>query len=152
MVRARLFEALQHPGISTLVSSAACGADLLALEVARTIGLRRRVILPFPPHRFCETSVTDRPGDWGPVFDDAVAEAERRGDLVVLGLGAAEADDAYRATNRRILDEAQVLAGGADVTAIVVWDGVRRGEVDMTADFLEEAERRGIPVSVVSTL
>ncbi len=71
---------------------------------------------------------------------------------VVLDLDASEGDQAYRATNRRILDEAQVLAGGTEVKAIVVWDGVRRGEVDMTADFLEEAERRGIPVSVVSTL
>lgn len=151
-VRARLFEALQQPGIGTLVSSAACGADLLALEVARAIGLRRRVILPFPLQRFCDTSVTDRSGEWGPMFDEAVADAGRRGDLVVLDLDASQGDQAYRATNKRILDEAQVLAGGTEVKAIVVWDGVRRGEVDMTADFLEEAERRGIPVSVVSTL
>jgi hypothetical protein len=152
IVRARLFEALQQPGISTLVSSAACGADLLALEVARAMGLRCRVILPFAPHRFCESSVTDRSGEWGPMFDDVVAAAGGRGDLVVLDLDASDADEAYRATNRRILDEAQVLAGGAEVRAIVVWDGVRRGQVDMTADFLEEAGRRGIPVSVVSTL
>jgi hypothetical protein len=120
--------------------------------VAKAIGLRRRVILPFPPQRFCDTSVTDRSGEWGPLFDEAVADARRRGDLVVLGLDAGDTDDAYRAANRRILDEAQELAVGAGVKAIVVWDGVRRGEVDMTADFLEEAERRGIPVSVVSTL
>jgi hypothetical protein len=143
---------LQHPGIGTLVSSAACGADLIALEVAGAIGLRRRVILPFPPHRFCETSVTDRRGEWGPMFDAVVADAERRGDLVVLDFDPCDRDEAYLATNRRILDEAQRLAGGAEVKAIVVWDGVRRGGVDMTADFLDEAGRRAIPVSVVSTL
>src|SRR4051812_11745538 len=55
-----------------LVCSAACGADLLALDEAERLGLRRRIVLPFAPDRFRETSVADRPGDWGRMFDRLV--------------------------------------------------------------------------------
>jgi len=38
-----------------LISSAACGADLIALETAQRMGLRTRIILPFSAARFRET-------------------------------------------------------------------------------------------------
>ena len=62
----RICEALYEMHAVALVCSAACGADLVALEQAKQLGLRRRIVLPFAPERFRETSVVDRPGDWGP--------------------------------------------------------------------------------------
>src|SRR5882672_10452911 len=59
---------LKEKGATALVSSAACGADLIALSEAGQLGLRRRVILPFERRRFRETSVTDRPGEWGRLY------------------------------------------------------------------------------------
>jgi hypothetical protein len=41
-------------------SSAACGADIIASEVASEIGLRRRIVLPFARDLFRETSANDR--------------------------------------------------------------------------------------------
>ena len=65
LVRGRLHHLLSVKKVTTLVCSAACGADLLALAAARDLGIRRRVILPFTRERFRVTSVVDRPGDWG---------------------------------------------------------------------------------------
>ena len=69
LVRGRLHHLLSEKKVTTFVCSAACGADLLALAAARDLGIRRRVILPFTRERFRVTSVVDRPGDWGPLFN-----------------------------------------------------------------------------------
>ena len=61
---------------AVLVCSVACGADLVALEAAERLGRRRRIVLPFAAERFRMTSVTDRPGDWGPMFDRMIAAAD----------------------------------------------------------------------------
>src|ERR1700683_4963453 len=104
LVRTRVRTLLKESGATALVSSAACGADLIALSEAGQLGLRRRVILPFERRRFRETSVTDRPGDWGPLYDRVLDEVEAAGDLVILQKGAD--DEAYAAANHAILDEA----------------------------------------------
>src|SRR3954454_21697157 len=69
VVRQRLAAMLAKESAVALGFSAACGANLIALEEAERLALRRRIVLPFSPERFRETSVVDRPGDWGPVFD-----------------------------------------------------------------------------------
>jgi hypothetical protein len=159
-VQDRLRAYLQSVRPSALVCSAASGADLLALEIAAKMGVRRRVILPFDRARFKQTSVTDRQGSWGPLYDHALDRLPAA-DLVVLGdAGAGTA--AYEATNQAILDEAQALAArvatapgspaGPDVVALLVWDGRSRGEGDLTASFGQEARRRGIPVEHIATL
>ena len=119
MVRERLRMLLDAERPNVLVSSAACGADLLSLLEAGALGIRRRVVLPFGPPRFRVTSVVDRPGDWGPSFDLVVHEVIDRGDLVVLeGL---EGDEAYAAASGRILDEALRLAASPrDAAAVLV--------------------------------
>jgi len=156
-VRSRLASA----GAEALVCSAACGADLLALDAARRLGLRARVVLPFAPERFRRTSVVDRPGsaawDWGALFDESVKRAGDAGDLVLLG---AEGDEtaAYVEANRRLVGEALGLAreagrgGEGRVLALVVWEGAPRGEDDLTADFAGRARRAGIPVEEVLTV
>jgi len=151
-VRERLRTLLRAQGSAALVCSAACGADLIALDVAGALGLRRRVVLPFAPERFRETSVTDRPGDWGPLFDRIIGEVAATGDVVMLGLD--EGDDAtYAAANAAILDEAEGLAAGqpSEVVAVIVWEGASRGQGDLTEAFATAARARGHPVREVST-
>jgi hypothetical protein len=164
LVRERLRSFLEERQAAVLVCSAACGADLVALEAAGTLGLRRRIVLPFDPEHFRETSVTDRPGDWGPLYARVVEAATRAGDLVVLE-GAGDEGPAYLAANERILDEAQRLAGvaaarGAEALgpvspetalAVVVWEGHSRGDDDATAQFATSARRRGLAVAEVLT-
>jgi hypothetical protein len=60
-VRERIRDALQRHPADTLVAPAACGVDLLALEVA---------------------------GDWGVLYDRICDDAEAQGDLIVLGARA----------------------------------------------------------------
>lgn len=144
-----------------LVCSAACGADLLALDAARTLGIRRRIVLPFEAPRFRSTSVVDRPGEWGPLFDSLYEEARSGGNVVIL---SRKGDDeaAYAAATDRIVTEALSLSqetasagvGSPDggPTAIVVWEGKSRGEGDLTARFAALAENSGMRVVEVATL
>jgi hypothetical protein len=155
VVRERLHSCLQHHQAVALVCSAACGADLLALDAAEALGIRRRVVLPFAPARFRGTSVVDRPGDWGPLYDHIVEAACRVGDLVVLE-EAGESSTPYAAANERIIEEAMSLANGAPVLAngalaVIVWEGSPRGSDDATQQFADLARKRGLLVEEVLT-
>jgi hypothetical protein len=135
-----------------LVCSAACGADLVALDAADELGIRRRVILPFEEARFRKTSVVDRGAEWGPLFDRIMADLRARNDVVTLEVADGEAA-AYAAANTMILDDAQAVAAeaGDDVVAVLVWEGESRGEDDTTEAFGREAHLRGLPVLQVLT-
>jgi cytosine/adenosine deaminase-related metal-dependent hydrolase len=153
---------------TALVCSAACGADLLALEAAGELGLRCRIVLPFDCDRFSKSSVTDRPGDWGDLFDRVSREVEAVGDLVVLH-NLVEEEDAYAAVNKAILEEAIALARQDDgndshaknnsssleerVLAVIVWDGAKPvKKQDLTAMFAQAARERGLRIAEIPTL
>lgn len=147
-----LRDLLSRDNVSALVSSAACGADLIALSEAGKLGVRRRVVLPFGRERFRKDSVVDRPGEWGGLFDAVLSDLEAMGDVVVIEVpnGA----DAFTTASLRILDEAVAIGKERRemVAAAMVWDGVPRGDDDYTAAFGKEARRRGIEVLEISTL
>jgi hypothetical protein len=151
VVRERIRIVLQTQGATVLVSSAACGADLLAISEAGSLGLRRRIVLPFGREKFRAGSVTDRPGDWGPLYDEVLNEAEKKGDLLVIQ--PKSENDAYAETNHVIVEEA--LSLGLElrqpVTAVLVWDGKSRGEGDLTEEFGVYAGNKGIAVANVMT-
>ena len=160
LVQERIRTVLRDTKAGMLVSSAACGADLLALEAARELGLCMRVILPFAREQFRETSVVDRPGDWGVLFDRLMDTAEREGAVCQLEVGL-DKHDAYIRVVDTILDVAADCANRtrkgeiADVpgivTAAAVWDGQSRGSRDVTGAFLQGAHDRGITVRDVYT-
>lgn len=152
-VKVAIGQWLEGVRASTLVCAAACGADLLALEVAGRMGIRRRVLLPFGIAQFRASSVVDRPGGWGERYDQIVAEVEARGDLLLHSYSM-EREETYLQTNLDLLDEAVQIAAAADipVLALVVWDGHSRGPQDVTAHFLAEAQSRGLPVHQILTL
>jgi cytosine/adenosine deaminase-related metal-dependent hydrolase len=152
-VRARIAEVLRERGVGTLVCSAACGADLLALDAAAELGLRRVVVLPFEAERFRESSVVDRPGDWGDAYDAVVADVRARGDLVVLSPDGGDSHGAYQAATATILARAMELAGGdpSRVVALLVWEGGSRGAGDHTAAFRDTARAQGMAVQEIRT-
>ncbi len=152
-VDARIEAALRDADASALVCAAACGADLIALRVARRCGINAWIVLPYAAADFRRTSVVDRGHEWGPPFDSAVKAAEEQGRLSVLGLTAGD-DRAYPATNAAILDKALALSGGdsSGTLALVVWDGPLRGGEDYTRDFADTAQARGILVQAVPIL
>ena len=150
-VRSRVRVLFQENAAAALVSSAACGADLIALSEAGKLGLRRRVVLPFARARFRESSVIDRPGDWAVLYDQILDVVDKAGDLVVLQ--HMKDDLAYSAANRAILDEAANLAEqvAEAVLAVRVWEGVSRGAHDLTEEFGVEACKRGLLVQEIQT-
>jgi hypothetical protein len=152
LVRQRVREMLGAYRATALVSSAACGADLIALSEAGSLGLRRRVVLPFDCERFRKTSVTDRPGDWGSFYDKVIDELLASGDLVVMSEMAEEI--AYSMANRAILNEAISLAKKLNqpVGAALVWEGTSRGKGDITEEFGAEARKQGFSVVEIKTI
>jgi hypothetical protein len=154
-----LLERFKSRGVTVLVSSAACGADLLGLEAARELGLRRVVVLPFSPTKFRQVSVIDRPGGvdrWGPAFDRQLTEIAGKDprDLIVLATADTSNSSAYSATNERILEKAMEIAktSKSEPVAIVVWDGAPRPGDDLTAHFAKSARERGVSVVEIPTL
>jgi hypothetical protein len=101
--------------------------------------------------RFKETSVIDRPGQWGALYDEIIDQIEAAGDLMIVQRASDE--NPYSATNRTILDEALLLANRfhESVIAALVWDGITRGNDDLTEGFGVEARDRGLRVVEIST-
>jgi hypothetical protein len=145
-----------------------CGvwADLIALTVAQQPGIRRRIVLPFPPQRFRKTSVIDRPGNatwnWGAIFDALSQEAEESNDLIIVP-PADEETAAYALTNERIISEALELSSKdvrrenpdeyyKNILALIVWEGRARGDDDLTAEFADRARAKSIAVQEVYTV
>jgi hypothetical protein len=154
IVRDRLKELFRREDVVAIVSSAACGSDIIGLEEAEKIHIRRRIVLPFAPERFRASSVVDRPGEWGSAFDRLVAIAEREDELIIVG--QADGDTAYAASNQRIIEEAQLLSrrlsgGQHRLLAVVVWEGQPRPNNDLTDHFRTAAIKAGFEVEVVLT-
>ncbi len=147
-VRQRIQQVFAREKPVAFVSSAACGADLLALDAAGIRHVPRYVLLPSPPEQFRKSSVIDRPGDWGALYDEALKSSK----VEVLKLS--DGQEGYLQTNLKLLDRAEALARehNTSTTALVIWNEQSRGPDDVTAHFLEQAKLRKIPVLEVSTL
>jgi hypothetical protein len=150
-----------HPNM--LFCSAACGADLLALEAAADLHIPATIVLPFNQTRFRATSVVDRPGDWGMRFDTVLRQVKASGHVRIIKPKAADDDEAYGLVTDEILREAQELATAHRVdyesdgeqkqlVAVVVWDGTSRGPTDLTDRFRRDALERNFSIYEVCTL
>jgi len=148
-VRRDLKRLFAKEDVGMLVCSAACGADLIALDIARKRGIRARIILPFSPERFRQSSVVDRPGDWGTLFDEVI-ESTPASDVIVLQ-SESQPDDAYEAVTQEIILQAAMAASPVAAIAIAVWEGNARQETDATASFLRHAKQAGMVERIIRT-
>ncbi len=146
--------------VQIVVSSGACGADLVALEIAEQLGITRYVLLPCARSRFMDLSVTDRPGAWGPTFERIYAGVRREGkDHIKTYPTRHDAQPDFAGLNQKILRKALLLDSQSqragtppDVLALMIWDGKSRGDDDFTAAFAREAQQLCIPVIEVLTV
>lgn len=148
-VRADLQSLFEQENVGFLVCSAACGADLIALDLAKKAGIRYRIVLPFFIERFRQSSVVDRPGDWGPLFDQLVKDIPTS-ELIVLP-DLANDDEAYDHANKEIVRQAAMTAEPGTGLAIAVWEGQPRLGNDATASFLQLAKDAGLKERIVRT-
>lgn len=136
-----------------LVCSAACGADLIALEIAAHLGIATSVVLPFDVAVFRKSSVIDRPGEWGTLFDEAIRRASAANRLKILN--GYKDQDAYEAANTALIQNSLCLAEevpDTDLLSVVVWDLAPRGPDDLTAHFKSLCSKAGFRVREISTL
>jgi hypothetical protein len=147
-VRQRIRQAFLRERAGVLVSGAACGTDLLALDLAGELGLERIVVLSSPPDEFRKSSVIDRPGDWGPVFDKLLRQTK------VQVAPKAGDPEPYLTTNLKLLDAAEAVAASRNTTAIafIVWDGKSRGPDDVTEHLMQNARSRKMRIVEIPTL
>jgi hypothetical protein len=138
-----------------LVCSGACGADLLALQVAGELKIRRSMVLPFSQSRFKSSSVTDRPGNWGDLYDTVCEEVMEEEKILILSYSEKD-EETYSKTNRDILDRASALAQkysvSGNIIAVVVWEQTPKGKNDTTEHFKKEAEKRGLIIKEINTI
>jgi hypothetical protein len=152
VVYKRIQDFFRERKVEILVSSAACGADLLAQKAARELGIEQHLILPFGRGKFRETSVTDRPGDWGELFDEILDEAERQGNLTVLEGFEDDEENGYSAVTTELLKHAKSLRSkNKKILGVAVWDGEPKSKSDETASFIEQAKMMGFEVEPIST-
>lgn len=129
--------------------SAACGTDLICLELARERGCETHVVLPFPPADFSATSVDFAGGDWHARFERALASA----DSVTI------TSDHYARGSTATFDYANLVLTGmgrlranvldAPLIAMAVRDPLDRREVGGTSSIVSLWKRQGIAVEEI---
>lgn len=151
-VRARIGKAFKQLKVKRLVCSAACGADLTSLQVALAHNIPRRILLPFDPMTFRTSSVVDRPGNWGEMFDYVLANTPVE-DVVNMELQNKDPDESYSLVTREIVRQASEIAitSGLKPITLLVWDGHPRASGDATQDMLEVSEAASFEVHHIHT-
>jgi hypothetical protein len=135
-----------------LVSSAAAGADLLAIKAALNLGMTPRIVLSPSVREFAGTSVEDRGLYWTKEFENVISSVPPDNIFCIPAQPAVA--DTFRSINERILSDAIALSvsNSSELMCFAVWDGVKRGDEDFSAHFVESAEKLGLPVINISTI
>lgn len=145
-VKLRLLNIFKSIRASHVVSSGACGTDLLALQAAFDLNIPSTMVLPFDSVTFKSTSVTDRPGDWGDIYEEILHHLKLTGDVIEMNY-LPDDPAAYENTNLLILDHAREKAASPatnneQLLALIVWEGQPKDSDDTTYHFMQEAQKR----------
>ena len=130
--------------------SAACGADILCLELVRELGGETHVVLPFPPAEFRRASVDIVDGDWGERFERALAAADSV--TVTSDHHASGSAATFEYANLVLTGMGRLRAQLLDtsVQALAVRDPAAGGAPGGAASLVSLWERNGLPVEQVS--
>ncbi|MEP6585061.1 MAG: hypothetical protein ABJA90_12380, partial [Ginsengibacter sp.] len=156
-VREKLRQFFAATDIDYLICSGACGADLIALEVAGQLGISRKMVLPFDAKTFRSSSVTDRPGNWGKLFDNIYTQLHKESNVIILGYDKDD-NESYEKANFDILNTADSLfEKGSEKDkekklALIIWEGAPKNADDTTDHFKKEAEKRLYMIKEINCL
>jgi hypothetical protein len=147
-----IYQELKKQSARWLVSSAAAGADLLGVNAAINLGITPRIVLSPSVQEFARMSVEDRGPYWIQEFKKAISATAP--DNISCIAAQPDMEDTFRSVNERILSDAIALSlsESAELVCFAVWDRVRRGKDDFSADFVERAAGRGLPVIHINTV
>ncbi len=129
-------------GTIELLTGVASGADLVAVDAAEALGLPVHVILPMPEASFLRD------------FGEEDSEDLQRAELAIERAKAGEGGGSFRIAigdNSRpgCYHEANLQMLEACDAVLAVWNGQETSQIGGTPEFVDEAERVGIPTIVI---
>jgi class 3 adenylate cyclase len=148
-VRQAMRDSLQSARPLAAYGSAACGADILGMEIVHELGGEVHVVLPFPPSEFRTASVDVAPGDWGARFERLLEVASTV--TIASDHRASGSVATFEYVNLLMTGLGQLRAELLDTTllGLAVWDPEAGGAPGGSASVVEAWERRGIAVDKV---
>ncbi|MBV9191197.1 MAG: hypothetical protein JO292_11840 [Betaproteobacteria bacterium] len=143
-VHATISDRLARIAPLAVYGSAACGVDLLCLEVAHRLGAETHIVLPFPAAEFRAVSVDFAGGDWGVRFERALDAA----DSVTIASGhyARDSSASFEYANLMFTGMGRLRAETLDapLRALAVWDRAAAGEPGGSASLVRFWEAQGL--------
>ncbi len=144
-VRRRIRSEIERLRPAAAYGSAACGADILCLEVVREFGGELHIVLPFPAEQFRAESVEFcGQGDWGERFKRLLDDAS---EVMVISerpppSGASTFEYANLVMTGLARLRSQVL--DTNLHGLAVWDGSIAGDVGGTSSVVDLWRQYGV--------
>jgi hypothetical protein len=134
-------QAAEHGGVLDLYCSAAYGADLIALECARELGITIHLLLPLPEEEFAK-DFAGHEAEWQKAqeFIAAAQRGENGGTFRVLR-GDTQRPDCYHSQATRLVDACDIL--------LTVWNGRPAAGLGGTGELIEMAHSLHRPVLTI---
>jgi hypothetical protein len=129
---------------AVLVSSLARGADIIAVEVAKKIGLAVRLFLPQRIPVFKQHSPLK---EWELKFNDILWEEWQQGPENVMIINGGTSGEDYAHANQEAVWWAKALA--PKITLLAFWDGKDNNFAGGTSHFIATARSDGIDVKII---
>jgi tetratricopeptide (TPR) repeat protein len=148
-VRERIKAWLVSSCIRFSYCSAACGGDILFLEMAQSLGIETHVLLPFARDSFIQTSVKPGGDEWTKRFQ---AVLENAASVTVLNEDMPDFHaSSYDFTNQMISARAASRAAAYDspLLALALWDGQPGDSIGGTASAVVFWARGKVPTRVL---
>jgi hypothetical protein len=148
-------EITRTEGKLVAIASGASGGDLLFHEVCEQLGIEHRLLLPLPPDRFRNESVSPAGRFWEDNFDTllkndpAPACLADSADLPIW-LSMKTDYSTWQRANLWLLQEALSI-GGKNLTLIALWDGVKTQGIGGTYHMRQVAQDCGAALVTIYT-
>jgi tetratricopeptide (TPR) repeat protein len=150
-VRRRIRSKIERLRPAAAYGSAACGADILCLEVVKELGGELHIVLPFPAEQFRSESVEFcGQGDWGDRFQRLLDDAS---EVMVISekpppSGASTFEYANLVMTGLARLRSQVL--DTNLHGIAIWDGSIAGDVGGTSSVVDMWRHYGVATEQVN--
>ena len=149
VVHAAIRERIAAHKPSAAYGSAACGVDLICLELAREFGAETHIVLPFPPEEFRKVSVDFAGGEWGLRFDRALAAANSV--TIASDHRASQSAATWEYANLVFTGMGRLRAPalGTEMRGLVAWDPSVAGLPGGAASLVEIWHARNLEVDAI---
>jgi class 3 adenylate cyclase len=150
-VRSMIRSKIEELRPAAAYGSAACGADILCLEVVRELGGELHIVLPFPADDFRSESVeVGGQGDWGERFErllDCATEV-----MVISEKPPPSGVSTFEYANLVMTGLARLRSQVLDTSlhGLAIWDGSSAGDVGGTSSVVDMWRRYGVSTEQVN--